>query len=137
MIEIQKAIFARLNGDATLATLLGGSGNVRYAFQNAVAEQRVLIFKSIGSIPGQIDTDGAKSRDSLWQFDMYGENTAEIADRVRILLDGHRFASNSQTGGWSMHFSIELPDDFDDDLKVIMKTVRYRAHTVPVGVAEV
>lgn len=138
MIEVQKAIFARLIADAPLLALLTQSGQpVRYVFQNVIGAVGTLDFKNLGAVPGQLDSASARSRDSLWQFDYYGESGPEVEERLRVLLDGHRFAASGQVGGFSMHFSVEMPDTFDEDLKVIMKTVRYRAHAVPVGVAEV
>jgi hypothetical protein len=137
MIELQKQIYARLTGDATLVSLLGGTGRIRFAYGLTAVKKSELVFRRVSSVPGAVDADGVKTRDAIWQFDVYGENTTEIEDRVRILMDGHRFPANSQTGGWSMHFSTEFPDDFDDDLKVPMRSVRYRCLSVPVGVAQV
>ncbi len=137
MIEIQKAIYARLRGDAPLVALLGSQDRVRYAFGIESVERSELVFRRLSPAPGAVDADGVKSIDDLWQIDVYGENIAEIEYRVRTLLDGHRFASNSQTGGFSTHFASGLPDDFDEKLKVPMRSVRYRVFAVPVGVAQV
>lgn len=136
MIEVQKAIQGRLTADSALQTLLGGSGRIFEGFQNVAAVRPCVAFVWWAN-PGRIDADGAKSYIGTWQFNIYANTHQEIAYRLMILLNGYRFAANSETGAIRMVFDSEMPPVFDDELKVSLKTVRYRSYFVPKAVAPV
>ena len=128
MIELQTAIFARLNGDSVLQSLLGRTDGVVYGLQNVRAKAPCITFEEFGATLGKVNTDNAQTEDEGWQINIYANNAAEVVYRIRVLLDNYVFPASGNSGAVKMQFDVMLPTDTDQDLKVLMKTIRYRAY---------
>jgi hypothetical protein len=130
MIEVQKVIYSRLTNDSALQTLLGGAGRIFAGFQNVQGVRPSIAFMSWMN-PGSIDADAAKSYITTWQFNIYANTFQEISRRLLLLLNNQRLPANTETGKITMAFESEMPSDFDDELKVSVKAVRYRSFFTP------
>lgn len=96
MVDVQSAVFAILNGDATLATLLGGAGRVVDAMPESSPKGKYVVLGTSSELPD--DTFTNYGRDELFTIDCFAEDTQQgargwktvktMASRVVALLDG-------------------------------------------------
>lgn len=134
MKTIEEAIFARINGDSTLQTLLTGSGRIVHALESAQAQVPSLAFLCLSSIPGDINSDTVQTMEDTYIFMIFSDAYVDIAYRLRVLLDGYRFSATAEAGNISSFWESDASDLFDEALQIGRKDVRYRVYFTPKGV---
>lgn len=128
--SFQTLLYSRVNGDTTLAGLLGGSGRFFHGFENNQPQQSSLSYIMEPSVPGNIRADNADSFEQYFMFSIFANNYNAIAERLFSLLHKFRFAAASDMGGAISFCEWIGPDSFDEDLKCGKKQMRFRVLTV-------
>lgn len=131
MLEsFQALLYSRVNGDATLQTLLGGSNRFFHGFENNQPKMSSISYVMEVTVPGAIQADNAQSYVQYFMFSIFANNYNAIAERLYSLLHNHRFAATSDQGGAICMSDWIGPDSFDEDLKCGKKQMRFRVLSV-------
>ena len=133
MKEIEQLIVTRLTGDTgageTLKTFLGSTDRIINGRQLKVSQVPSLVFMKFIENPGSLYTEGPVSWESFYSFQIFSDRYTEIAFRLKRLLDNYRYtipSANTDIGSLVSLFDWEGQDDFDEDLKVGKKEMRFR-----------
>lgn len=129
MISVEEAIVTRLTGDTTLQNLLGASGHIFHALEHKEPFVNSITYHHLVAIPGMLQ-DNTMPRQEFYQFTIYHKQYEVVLDRLYRLLHKYRFPTPSDAGIVSCLWDWEGPDEFDEDLLVGRKTVRYKLNVV-------
>ena len=89
MSQTGKVIRTLLNNDVTLTSLVGSK--VRMGRMDQVEDYPAIVFKQVSSMPNHHKLGASEADQERWQVSAFAESYAEayeIADRVRVVLDG-------------------------------------------------
>ncbi len=125
-IDVADAIFQRLDGDSSLRTLLGGSGRILHAFEPGWPKAGSITYHKTTAGPGGIDADDVQVVTEFYQFNIYHNRFPLVSALLYRLLHQNRFTPSPEFTIKRCLFDWEGPDEFDEDLKVRRKHVRYK-----------
>lgn len=133
MKEIEELIVSRLTGDTgageTLQTFLGNTDRILNGKQIQPSKVPSLVFSKFFENPGTLYTEGPVSWESFYLFQIFSDRYTEIAFRIKRLLDNFQYTvpeANTDIGSLVSLFDWEGEDDFDEDLRVGRKDMRFR-----------
>ena|SRR3990167_1235904 len=130
MKTVEEALMTRLTGDATLVSLLGGSGRIYHAMEKVEPKINSITFMAITSVPEGLTGDVVMSRREDYMLSIFHNQYEDVLDRIFKLLHMYQFPTPSDAGIVKAMWDWEGPDEFDEDLKVGKKTVRYKFYVV-------
>lgn len=129
MRDLEIIIFSRMTDDTTLVSLIGASNRILHGFQNVAPHKPQITFYNVVSARGQLDTDQTESREIFYVFSVFADNYLDIVKRLKQLFSNQVFdkpggATEMQCAFGS--FDSETSDQYDDDLQVKRKDVRFK-----------
>lgn len=129
---------SRLTGDATLVSLLGGSGRIYKALEKTVPQVNSLTYLHLGAIPtGSLRLKNVESRDETYMFNIFHPQFEVVKDRLYRLLHQYRFTNPSDATIVYSEWDWDGPDRFDEDLMVPTAQVRYKFYVVRQALAPI
>lgn len=130
---LKESVFAKLNNDATLQTLLGGSGRIFHRDPPQEPVYPCLIYAVINDqdnpynesvVTGQITR--ANIRLTIFNNDSKTEGTDNIESRIKTLLSGQRTLDTTKIICYSCVRDSLMEPIKDPNLQVWVTPIRYR-----------
>lgn len=129
MKDIETIIFSRMTGDTTLVSLIGAANRILHGFQNVTPHKPQITFYNIVSTKGILRGDQAETNELFYTFSIFAENYLDIVARLKRLFNGQVFekpAGASEIQCIFSNWDFDGPDQYDDDLQVKRKDVRFK-----------
>jgi hypothetical protein len=130
VLTVEEAICSRLAGDATLQSLLGGSGRIFHALEQTQPIVGSITYLNEVNIEGDLRGDVVSSDTQFYKFNIYHNQYEQIKERVYSLLHQHRFSALSDACVKACVWEWTGPDEFDEKLQVGVKRLRFRLSVV-------
>jgi hypothetical protein len=123
---VAEAIQKRLTDDDTLESLIGQAGQI-YNAQTAKypLQAGTVTFMYLSGVPGDIDSDDARTDREIYQFNIFSQKCEEIVERIFKLLHNYQFPQSSSGAIKACTKIWEGPDEFDEDLQVEVRHIRF------------
>jgi len=128
MKTVEEALLTRLNGDSTLKSLLGnGSDCILHAMEAVYPlAAGTVTYSNVSGGPGGVNTDDVKTVQELYQFSIFSQNYEAVKERIRRLLEDYPFPALPDGSIKSCILEYVGPDDYDADLRVGVKRIRFK-----------
>ncbi len=128
---VQERIFSRVDGDAALKVLLGGSNRIFKGQQGLQPQINSIRYSNVIDVPGSLQADNVQSDEQYYQFQIYSDRFNEVVKQMRALLDRYRLAATSDAAAPIGVLDWVGPDEFDEGLKCGKKEIRFRFFVIP------
>ena len=126
MLTVKEALMTRLVADATLQTLLGGSGRIYHALEQTEPIASSITYLQETAVEGDLGGDNVSTHVEFYKFNIYHKQYERVAERLYSLLHQYRFPTPSDAGIKACVWEWEGPDEFDEKLQVGAKRLRFR-----------
>jgi len=130
---LKEAIFAKLNDDATLRSLLGGSGRIFHRQPPSAAKYPCITYSIISDTDNVFDetistgeVTGSFFRVTIFSKDSKTEESDNIEARIKVLLHGQTALDSSKIICYSCFRDNLLEPIKDSDTLVWVTLIRYR-----------
>lgn len=130
---LKEAIFAKLNNDTTLRTLLGGSGKIYHRDVPQQPSYPCVIYLVISDADNPYnDTRGtgevteSNFRIMIFSDKSQSEQSDSIESRIKTLVNGQRTLDTAKIICYSCYRDMLLEPFRDSDLQVWVTPIRYR-----------
>lgn len=134
LTTVQTALYSRLTADTSsvgLVGLLGAAARILHADEGGIPTAPMLTYRQSLAQPGQSSADRAPINEMYFEFQIFAVNYNAIAERLYRLLHNHRLGSQNDAGAALGVWVWTSPDQYDEDLKVGRKDLRFRYFVVP------
>jgi hypothetical protein len=130
MLTVEEALMTRLAADTTLQSLLGASGRIYHAMEQKQPVASSITYKSELSVEGDLAGDVVSYEIQFYMFNIYHQQYERVKERLYSLLHQYRFPTPSDAGIKSCVWEWTGPDEFDEQLQVGVKRLRFRLDVV-------
>ncbi len=131
MLTVEEALMTRIAADATLQTLLGGSGRIFHAMENQRPVSGCITYLNEFVTPsGSLRAQNVEGEVQFYVFHIYHQQYEAVKDRLYRLLHHYRFPTPADAGIKSCVWEWTGPDEFDEALQCGAKRVRYKIEVV-------
>lgn len=132
---VQEKIFARVDGDTTLKTILGGNSRIFHGQEGIQPQINSIRYSMVVGVPGLLQADNVQSEEQYYQFQVYSDRYNAAIKQIRALLDRYRLGETSDAAAPIGVLDWVGPDDFDEGLKCGKKEIRFRVFVIskPLG----
>lgn len=129
--SVQTKIFARVDGDATLKSLLGGNDRIFHGLEAVQPQINSIRYGMEIGVPGLLQADNVQSEEQYYKFQVYSDRYNAVIKQIRALLDRYRLGDTSDAAAPIGVLDWVGPDDFDEGLKCGKKEIRFRVFVIP------
>lgn len=128
MKDVETVIFARITGDSVLTALIPVA-NMLHGFQNIEPKKPQLTFWQVSGAKGLLRANEAQVTSLFYSFSIYANNYLDVCARLKRLFDGQVFdppVGATEADCIFSEWDQDLPDNFDENLKIKRKDCRVR-----------